>query len=53
MERTNWKSATFSQRYYWYRLTYEDFESTQEEDQLKINKKLKSKKEKDEKKMMI
>ena len=30
--------------------TYEDFESTQEEDQLKINKKLKSKKEKDEKK---
>ena len=30
--------------------TYEDFEATQEEDDLKINKKLKSKKEKDEKK---
>ena len=45
MEAANRKSADVSKRYNWDDPTYEDFESSNEEDELKTNKKSKSKKD--------
>ena len=45
MERADWKSKLTCKRYNDIDSTYEDFESSEEEDELKINKKSKSKKQ--------
>ena len=46
MERADRKPTITSKRYNWYNPTYEDFETEEEDDDLKISKKLNQKADK-------